>query len=335
MSDGRPITVAVDAVGGDFAPDEVLAGVALALAGDAGLRVLLLGPADVVEAFASSAGDRIVAHPTTEVIGMHEHPATAIRTKKDSSITVGCRLVREKRADAFFSAGSTGAVMAAATLVMGRITGVHRPAIATVIPTAGAPTVLLDVGANADCKPEHLLQFGHMGAAYASTVLGVVHPRVGLLNIGEEPTKGSALAQEAHSLMAEHLPGFSGNVEGRDVLTGHADVIVTDGFTGNVALKLLEGTSRVLLSQVKDAMTSSTVNKAAASVLKPSLQKLKDRLDPDTYGGAPLLGVDGVCIIAHGSSHARAVCNGIRVAAQAGRGGLTSEIGSAIKGPNV
>jgi phosphate acyltransferase len=158
---------------------------------------------------------------------------------------------------------------------------------------------------------------------------------VGLLNIGEEPTKGSALAQEAHRLMAEGLPGFIGNVEGRDVLAGNADVIVTDGFTGNVALKLLEGTSRVLLSQVKGAMTSSAVNKAAASVLKPSLQKLKDRLDPDTYGGAPLLGVDGVCIIAHGSSKARAVCNGIKVAAQAGRGGLTSEIGAAIAGSSA
>lgn len=330
MTESRMITIAVDAVGGDFAPDEVLSGVALAIAGDAALRVVLTGPADVVEPFASKSGDRVTAYPTTQVIEMDEHPATAVRSKKDSSIVVGCRLVREKAADAFFSAGSTGAAMAAATLVMGRIKGVHRPAIATVLPTAGPPSVLLDVGANADCRPEHLLQFAHMGAAYATTVLGVVHPRIALLNIGEEPTKGSQLAIESHALIAEQVPGFIGNIEGRDIITGAADVIVTDGFTGNVALKLLEGTSKVLLGQVKDAMTGSVTNKAAAAVLKPALTKLKDRLDPDTYGGAPLLGVDGVCIIAHGSSKAKAVSNGIRVAAQAGRGGLTAQIAEAI-----
>jgi glycerol-3-phosphate acyltransferase PlsX len=332
MTESRFITVAVDAVGGDFAPDEVLGGVAAALAADAALRVMLLGPSDVVTPFASAHGDRISAIPTTEIISMDEHPATAVRSKKDSSIAVGARLVRERTADAFFSAGSTGAVMAAATLMMGRIKGVHRPAIAAVLPTAGLPTVFLDVGANADCKPEHLLQFALMGRAYASTVLGVVSPRVALLNIGEEPTKGSLLAQESHAMMAQDVAGFIGNLEGRDVLAGVADVIVTDGFTGNVALKLLEGTSRVLFGQMKDAMTSSAVNKAAASVLKPSLTKLRQRLDPDTYGGAPLLGVDGVCIIAHGSSKARAIHNGIKVAAQAGRGGLTREIADAISG---
>ena len=330
MSESRSVTVVVDAVGGDFSPAEVLSGVALALAGDAALRVILTGPADVVEPFASSAGDRVVAVPTTQVIEMDEHPATAVRTKKDSSIVVGCRLVKEGKADAFFSAGSTGAAMAAATLVMGRIKGVLRPAIATVLPAAGSPTVLLDVGANADCKPEHLVQFALMGAAYASTVLGVVGPRVALLNIGEEPTKGSQLAIEAHGLMSEQVPGFIGNVEGRDVIAGSADVIVTDGFTGNVTLKLLEGTSKILMGQVKEAMTSSVINMAAASVIKPSLQRLKDRLDPDTYGGAPLLGVAGVCIIGHGSSKSKAVSNAIRVAAQAGRGGLTEQIAGAV-----
>lgn len=330
MSESRSVTVAVDAVGGDFAPQEVLSGVALALAGDAALRIMLTGPADVVQPFASKSGDRVVAVPTTQIIEMDEHPATAVRSKRDSSIVVGCRLVKEGQADAFFSAGSTGAAMAAATLVMGRIKGVMRPAIATVLPTAGPPTVLLDVGANADCKPEYLLQFAHMGAAYASTVLGVSAPRVALLNIGEEPTKGSQLALDAHALMAEQVHGFIGNVEGRDVITGAADVIVTDGFTGNVALKLLEGTSKVLLGQVKDAMTSSVVNTAAAAVLKPSLARLKDRLDPDTYGGAPLLGVAGVCIIGHGSSKTKAVSNAIKVAAQAGRGGLTDRIAEAV-----
>jgi glycerol-3-phosphate acyltransferase PlsX len=261
---------------------------------------------------------------------MDEHPATAVRTKKDSSIVRGCRLVREGEADGFFSAGSTGAAMAAATLIMGRIKGVQRPAIATVLPSVGEPTVLLDAGANADCKPEHLVQFAHMGVAYAATVLEKARPRVALLNIGEEPSKGSQLAQEAHALMAEQVPGFIGNVEGRDLLTGFADVVVTDGFTGNVALKLLEGTSKVLMGQVKDAMTSSAVRKAAASVLAPALRELKAQLDPDAYGGAPLLGVAGVCIIGHGSSNATAVKNAIEVAARAIQGDLTGRVADAV-----
>lgn len=330
MTESRPTTIAVDAVGGDFAPAEVLAGVELAIAADTGVHIVLTGPTDVVEPFAARHVGRISFVSTTQVIEMSDHPATAVRSKKDSSIVVGCRLVREGTADGFFSAGSTGAAMAAATLVMGRIKGVLRPAIATVLPTAGPPTVLLDVGANADCRPEHLLQFAYMGAAYSRTILSVPEPSVALLSIGEEPTKGSQLVVEAHALMAEQVPGFIGNVEGRDISAGSADVIVTDGFTGNVALKLLEGTSKVLLGQIRDAMTNSLVNKAAASVLKPSLAKLKDRLDPDTYGGAPLLGVDGVCIIAHGSSRAKAVCNGVLVAARAVRGGLTEQISRAV-----
>ncbi len=330
MSESRLVTVAVDAVGGDNAPGEILEGVRLALTDDPSLRILLTGPAEVITAFAANHPDSVEAIITTEIITMNEHPANAVRAKKDSSMVVGCRLVREGRAQAFFSAGSTGAAMAAATLVMGRIKGVQRPAIATVVPTAGPPCVMLDVGANADCKPEHLFQFASMGAAYASVVLGVIGPRVALLNIGEEPTKGSQLAQDAYALMAARTPNFIGNIEGRDVLAGDADVIVTDGFTGNVALKLLEGTSKVLLSQVKAAITGTAVAKTAAAVLKPALARLKERLDPDTYGGAPLLGVDGVCIIGHGSSGAKAVRNAVRVAAQAGRGGLTEQIASAI-----
>lgn len=329
MTDSRLVRVVVDAMGGDHAPEAVLVGVDAALAADSGLEIILTGPADVVEAFASTR-DRCRAVATTEVIGMDEHPAHAVRGKKDSSIVVGCRLVRDGEADAFFSLGSTGACMAAATLVMGRIKGVSRPAIATVIPTAGPPVVLLDVGANADCKPENLVQFGHMGAAYAQIVLGVSAPRVALLNIGEEPTKGSQLAQDAHALMLAQLPGFIGNVEGRDLPAGVADVIVTDGFTGNVSLKLLEGLSKTLLGQVKDAMTSSVVNKLAAAVLKSSLVTLKERLNPDAYGGAPLLGVAGICIIGHGSSGAVAVSSAMRVAAQAARGGLTDHIASAL-----
>lgn len=330
MPSGRPVTVVVDTVGGDFAPDQILEGISRALAANSSVRIIVTGPAEIVDRFAAESGGRVEAVPTTEVIEMGEHPANAVRSKKDSSIVVGARLVREKRADAFFSAGSTGACMAAATLVMGRIKGVSRPAIATVLPTAGPPCVLLDVGANADCKPENLLQFAEMGEAYAAVVLGVEAPRVALLNIGEEPGKGSLLAQEAHALLAEKLPSFTGNIEGREVLDGAADVIVTDGFTGNVALKLLEGTSKVLLSQVRDTMMSTTLTKLAAAVVQPAMARLKERLDPDTYGGAPLLGVDGVCIIGHGSSGSVAVENAIKVAVQAVEGDLTGRIARAV-----
>ena len=319
--------VAVDVMGGDHAPDVVLEGVSQALGADEGLRVLLVGPRDIITPHASA---RITPVEAAEVIAMDEHPATAVRAKKDSSIVVGCRLVREARAHAFFSAGSTGACMAAATLGMGRIAGVTRPAIATIIPGREGPTVLLDVGANADVKPEMLVQFAHMGVAYARTILGVDDPRIGLLNIGEEETKGSLLAQEAFGLMSATVPGFVGNVEGRDVPAGTVDVIVTDGFTGNVTLKVMEGLASMLFGEVKAALSDGIVNKLAASVVAPSLRRMKDRLDPDAYGGAPLLGVNGVCIIGHGSASSRAVANGIGVAARAVRGDLTGVIASGL-----
>lgn len=321
------VTIAVDAMGGDHAPQVVIEGVAKALAADDSLHVLLVGPADVVD---PSASDRCTPVVATEVISMDEHPASAVRAKKDSSIVVGCRLVKEGSAAGFFSAGSTGACMAAATLLMGRIKGVSRPAIAAVIPASAHPVVLLDIGANADVKPEMLVQFAWMGRAYAEAVLGTTDPSVALLNIGEEPTKGSALAQEAHALLAAQVPSFIGNVEGRDVSKGTADVIVTDGFTGNVVLKTLEGLSATLFAELKAALTSSLPNKVAAAIVRPSLRALKGRLDPDVYGGAPLLGVDGVCIIGHGSSRETAVANGIAVAARAARRELTGRIAEGI-----
>lgn len=329
MTEGRRVRIVVDAMGGDHAPGPILEGVEMALAHDPDLEVVLTGPSEVIHSF-SERSDRLFAHPTTELIAMDEHPAQAVRNKKDSSIVAGCRIVKEGGADGFFSAGSTGAVMAAATLVMGRVKGVSRPAIATVLPTVGSPVVLLDVGANAECKPEHLLQFALMGSAYAQTVLGVTEPRVGLLNIGEEPGKGSQLTIDAYRSISAALPGFAGNVEGREILDGRHDVIVTDGFTGNVALKLLEGTSRVLLGQIKDVMTATPLRKAAASVLAPGLRSLKKRLDPDTYGGAPLLGVKGICIIGHGSSGASAVTSAIGVATMAARGDLSGRIARSV-----
>ena len=309
------VTIAVDALGGDNAPGVVLDGVEQALAADQDLTVILCGPDEVVSPFAA-AHDRCVAQATTEAISMGEHPAQAVRKKKDSSIVVGCRLVKEEAAQGFFSAGSTGACLAAATLVMSRAKGIARPALATVIPSPVRPVVMCDVGANADCKPEYLVQFGRMGSVYAQKMLGIEQPRAALLNIGEEEEKGSQFAQEAHKLMREKLPNFAGNAEGGDVLAANFDVFVCDGFTGNVCLKTIEGTSKVLFKTLKDIMMKSAVTKLGALALKGGLADLKRQVSADTYGGAPLLGVKGACIVGHGSSNATAVKNGVLTSAQ-------------------
>ena len=309
------VAIAVDAMGGDEAPGVVLEGVEGALAADESLRVVLCGPADVVEPFAASH-ERCEARACTQVIEMGEHPAQAVRTRKDSTIVVGCRLVKEGRAHGFFSAGSTGACLAGATLVMGRIRGISRPALATVIPSPVRPVILCDVGANADCKPEYLVQFAQMGSVYAEKILGIEAPRAALLNIGEEETKGSQFAQEAHKLMAQRLDNFAGNAEGRDILAATYDVVVTDGFTGNVCLKTIEGTSSVLFHAIKDILMASTLSKLGALTIKGGLNDLKAQVSADTYGGAPLLGVKGACIIGHGSSSPLAVKNGVLTSAR-------------------
>ena len=224
---------------------------------------------------------------------MGEHPANAVRTKKDSSIVVGCRLVKEGQAQGFFSAGSTGACLAAATLVMGRAKGVARPTLLTVLPSPVAPVVMCDVGANADCKPEYLVQFAQMASVYAREVVGIAEPKVGLLNIGSEEAKGSAFAQECYKLLSARVPEFAGNCEGGDILEARFDVVVTDGFTGNVCLKTIEGTASVLFKAVKGALVSSPVAKLGALAVKGGLTELKGRLSAETYGGAPLLGVEG------------------------------------------
>ena len=325
--------IAVDAIGGDFGAPVVLEGVEMALAEDPNLEVVICGPADAVEPFAQSH-DRCIAQPCTEEIAMDEHPAQGVRKKKDSSIVVGCRLVKEGQAQGFFSAGSTGACLTAATLVMGRIIGVMRPAIATIIPSPAKPVVMCDVGANADCKPSYLVQFGQMAAVYAEQVIGIPDPSVALLNIGSEDTKGSQFSQEAFELMSASLPNFIGNKEGCDILPGGADVFVTDGFTGNVCLKTIEGTSKVLFAALKDIMMSSAKTKLAALALKGDLQKLKDSIDPDTYGGAPLLGVNGACLIGHGSSSARAIKNGIAITAKTVRLDVSGIIARTVKKDN-
>ena len=325
----QKVTISVDALGGDNAPGVVLEGGAQALEQDGDLSVILCGPAEIVEPFAASH-DRCVARATTEVISMAEHPANAVRKKKDSSIVVGCRLVKEGEAQGFFSAGSTGACLAAGTLVIGRIKGVSRPALATLVPSPKKPVILCDVGANADCKPEFLVQFAQMATTYAKVVLGIDNPRVGLLNIGEEEEKGSQFAQSAHQLLKSSLENFDGNAEGRDVLDGPFDVIVCDGFTGNVCLKTIEGTAKTLFSELKGIMMSSTKTKIGALMIKGGLKKLVGSIDPDAAGGAPLLGVKGACIVGHGSSNERAIKNGVLAAAEYVRSGVSELIAQTV-----
>ncbi|MEY3440491.1 MAG: fatty acid/phospholipid synthesis protein PlsX, partial [Actinomycetota bacterium] len=301
------LPIAVDALGGDKAPDEIIAGAREAVA--AGIDVILVGP----RGLAGCEGFELIE--ASEVIEMHEDAASSVRNKKDSTLVRAAEAVRDGKASAMISAGNTGATMASALLRMGRIAGVKRPAIATPIPAPGTtPTVLLDAGANAEVEPEWLVQFGLMGSVYADARFGVKNPRVGLLSIGEEPGKGDTLRKQAYELFsnAKNL-NFIGNVEGRDIMTDKVDVVVTDGFTGNVALKTLEGTMRGVVKALFAAISAPEYKEHADGIM-PALLSLYSTFDPDTYGGAILLGVDGVCIISHGSSGSRAMLNGIKVA---------------------
>ena len=300
--------MAVDALGGDRAPGEVILGALDAVAG--GIDVTLYGPAGL-----DTQGLPLVE--TTQVIEMAEKPAEAVRGKPDSSLVAAVRGVAAGAADAVVSAGNTGAMLAAGLLHLRRLPGVMRPAIAVPIPARYGPSVLLDAGANADARPEHLLQFGHMGAVFSEDLLGVPNPEVRLLSIGEEDEKGNQLTLEAHRLLADDARlNFSGNAEARDLLRGAADVVVTDGFTGNVALKLLEGTIKELLDAFRDEITATPTGKLGGALIRPAARRLRTRLDPDTYGGAYLLGLRGLAVIAHGSSGRRAIANAIRLAAR-------------------
>lgn len=327
------ISIAVDVMGGDDAPQVVLDGIEQVLQESPQLHILLCGLSEVVEPFAAShEGCEAVA--CSEVIGMGEHPAQAVRKKKDSSIVVGCRLVKEGRAAGFFTAGSTGAGLAAGTLGIGRIKGVQRPAIATVVPKPGRPLVICDVGANADCKASYLVQFAQMASVYAHLTIGVDDPKIGLLNIGTEDTKGSQFAQECFKLLSEQVPGFAGNAEGTSLFNDSFDVIVTDGFTGNVALKTFEGTAKLLFGTVKKLMAQASQGQpdggAASHAHTGSLQKMKQMFDADTYGGAPILGLKGTVLIGHGASNARAIKNGVLTTARCIEMGVTQATEQAI-----
>ena len=320
-----PVILTMDAEGGDNAPAEIVAG-ALEAASPS-LRVLLVGRRDVLEAHLGGADHRNVeVVPSASVIGSDLEPVAAVKTMQDSSIVVGARTVADGSSQGFVSAGSTGAVLAAALLVVRRVEGIRRPAIVTVLPGLQGPVVLLDSGANADCRPEHLVEFAVLGTAYARTVMGLPEPRVGLLNIGEEKSKGNELAQAAyHGLEASGL-SFVGNVEGRDLLRNMADVVVTDGFTGNVALKLLEGSSSVLFKRLKEAARSSARARAGGLLLKPALRELRAGFDPEEYGGTYLLGVRGLVVICHGNATRKAIANALRFGADALRRGVLSGI---------
>jgi glycerol-3-phosphate acyltransferase PlsX len=311
--------IAVDAMGGDNAPGAIVEG-ACAAARDFGVPVLLVGPQETVAAelqrFGCASSGVAIVH-ASDVVAMDEHATAALRHRTETSIAVGVRLVKEGRAAAFLTAGNTGAAMAVATLTLGRQPGIERPALGTVFPSSRGRFLLLDVGANADARPVYLEQFALLGREYARRALGIGDPRVALLNIGEEPGKGSELAREAYERIAR-LPDvqFVGNIEGKDLTRGLADVVVTDGFTGNVAIKTAEGVAEFILRELRGTLTAKLRYKLAALVLRPALMGLRSRIDYAEYGAAPLLGLNGTVLIAHGRSDARAIRAAVRVAGE-------------------
>ncbi len=320
------LPIALDAMGGDKAPVEIVAG-AREAAEQLGIPVVLVGQ----RATLGDIGDLDVIE-ASEVIAMDDDPAAGVRRKKDSSLVRCAEAVRDGRASAMVSAGNTGATMASALLRMGRITGVKRPAVATPIPVPGStPTVLLDAGANAQCQPEWLVQFAQMGSVYAHHRFAIATPKVGLLSIGEEPGKGNDLVKETYQLLTT-APGidFFGNVEGRDIMSSVVDVVVTDGFTGNVVLKALEGGIKAVVKGLMAAFSAKSEYQEHADALLPALLDLYATLDPETYGGAMLLGVDGVCIIGHGSSSSRAIVNALKVAAEMVESDLVGSLRAAV-----
>jgi len=312
--------IGVDAMGGDFGPSVVVPGTVMALREFAGrFRVVLLGDLDEVRRELEKLGAKdlpIELVHAPERVEMDEPPATVLRRKPNSSLVVATQMQKEKKLDAFFSAGSTGAVVAVSLLGLGRLEKVSRPAIASIFPNRGKGCVVLDVGATADCKPQHLVQFASMGSCYAHDVLGLEQPRVGLLSIGEESSKGNELTVEAHELLAKGTGiNFVGNVEGRDILRGEVDVVVCDGFTGNVVLKLAESVLTYVVTSFKREVAGGVRAKLGALMLKPAFDRMRKDFDYAEYGAAPLLGVDGVIFIGHGRSSPRAIRSGLRTTA--------------------
>jgi glycerol-3-phosphate acyltransferase PlsX len=313
--------IAIDAMGGDHAPEEIVAG-AVRAREELGVDILLVGDPERIQTSLERhhQTSEVEIVPATDMVEMHEEPLTSIRKKPNSSINVAMDLVKQKRADAVVSAGHSGAAMASALLRLGRLKGIDRPAIGAVLPTmvAGKSVLILDVGANVDCKPKFLNQFAIMGDVYSRSVMGVSDPKVGLLNIGEEASKGNELALRAHQLLSDNPRiSFIGNAEGRDVLSGDFDVVVCDGFVGNVLLKFAEAIGDVLLQILREELPKGVRGKLGVGMLKPNLRRIGQRIDHAEHGGGLLLGVAGICIISHGSSQAPSVFNAIRLAKEA------------------
>lgn len=335
------VRIAVDAMGGDYAPSEIIAGALLAQA-KFDIDILLVGDEAKISAYLKQnhhkISDRIEIVAAEGQIDMHEEPLEALRRKPKSSIALSMELVKKNQADGVVAAGHTGAAMAAALLRLGRLKGIDRPAIGALLPTLipRKPVLLLDVGANVDCRPKFLEQFAMMGILYSRYALGVENPRLGLLNIGEEPSKGNDLAIKVHQNLQNNpqIP-FSGNAEGRDVMSGEFDVVICDGFMGNVLLKFAEGVGKVAMQILKEELPRGWWGKLGLIFLRPNLSQVKQRMDYNEYGGALLLGVDGVCIITHGSSKASGIYNAIRVAKDAVENQVLERIRSQIKELNA
>src|SRR5690349_12905085 len=323
--------IAVDAMGGDYAPAEIVKGAAAA-AREFGIDISLVGLPRAVQPLLDSH-PRLQIVPCTQVIAMDEHPAQAVRNKPDSSIAVCARICKEGRADGWASAGNSGAVMAAALLIQGRIRGVERPALGSIVPTQNGFAYFLDVGANVDSKPEYLAQFAAMGAVYAREMLGRPQPRIALLSNGEEEGKGDELVRETTRRLRGNLPGFIGNVEPKDIYGARADVIVADGFVGNVAIKMAEATAEFLFRSLREAIPKTLGGKVGGALIRPRVREIRDRIDWREFGGAPLLGIDGVAVIAHGRSDARAMKNAIRVTRDAVENGLVGKIRAEVAKP--
>jgi len=316
--------IAVDAMGGDFAPDQVVLGAAQA-AVEYGIDISLVGLPSAVQPLLDSH-PRLQLVPCTQVIGMEEHPAQAVRAKLDSSMSVCARMCREHRADGWISAGNSGAIMAAALFIQGRIKGIERPALGSIVPTQDGFAYFLDVGANVDSKPEYLVQFASMGSIYAREMLGRANPRVGLLSNGEEDGKGDELVKETSKRLKESLKGFVGNIEPKDIYGARADVIVADGFVGNVAIKMAEATAEFLFRNLREEIPKTMRGKLGGLLIRPGVRQLRARVDWREFGGAPLLGIDGVAVVAHGRSDARAIKNAIRVTRDAVQNQLVGKI---------
>ena len=323
--------IAVDAMGGDHAPAQIVKGAALA-AREYGVDISLVGLPQVVQPLLDSH-PRLQIVPCTQVIAMDEHPAQAVRNKPDSSISVCARLCKEGRADGWTSAGNSGAIMATALFVQGRIRGVERPALGSVIPTRDGFAYFLDVGANVDSKPEYMTQFAMMGAVYAREMLGRAQPRVGLLSNGEEEGKGDERVRETARRLKGTLPGFIGNVEPKDIYGARADVIVADGFVGNVAIKMAEATAEFLFRNLRDELPRTVTGMLGGLLIRPGVRQIRERVDWREFGGAPLLGIDGVAVVAHGRSDARAMKNAIRVTREAVENQLVGKIRAEVGKP--